>query len=72
MTDDEPMSVTVGVDMKVNLGNYESASASLFLSKVPVGASEKDIEDALDTAKVTFNLMKERLYEQATQLRKGR
>lgn len=69
---DEEMTVTVGVDMKVNLGDYESASASLFLSKVPVGATEEDIEKALDTAKVTFNLMKERLYEQVTQLRKGR
>lgn len=59
--------VTVG--MKVNLGNYESADASLCLSGIEPGMSEAEISELLDTATVSFKLIKTRLLRHVAELR---
>ncbi len=59
----EDIRISIGMDMKVNLGAYESASVSLYLSGVHIDAEPADIEAALDTAKITFDQMRDRLRE---------
>lgn len=63
-TTSEVIKVCVSVDQKVNLGNYESAAVSVVLSNVPTGASEAEIDAALDTAKIMFSKIADRVREQ--------
>lgn len=70
LTAEEPRErVAVTMGLKVNLGNYESADASICLSGVPVGASDALIEEMLDTSKVVFGKLKGRLLSQVNALR---
>jgi len=55
--------VTVTMEQKVNLGNYESASVGLILSGVPMGANEAYIDEMLDTGKIAYDRMRLRLKE---------
>lgn len=64
--------VCVTVGMKANLGNYESADASICLSGVPANASDGEIDEMLDTAKVVFSKIKTRLLEKIGELREDR
>lgn len=61
--------VTVAVDMKVNLGNYESASVGLILSQLPAGATEQDIDALLDTGRLAYDMMRERLKSKVAETR---
>ena len=65
MTDHDGIRVSISLSRKVNLGNYESADAFISLSDVPVGATEEEIEDALDTGRLVWERMKPRLIAQA-------
>lgn len=67
MPDDRRICVTVG--MKANLGNYESADASICLSGLPVGATDAEIEEALDTAKVVFGKIAGKLRAKVAEIR---
>lgn len=67
---DEPR-VSVSVEMKVNLGNYESAGASLHIGNLKADTSPEEIEQLLDTGKVAYDLMKVRLMAKVNDL-KGR
>lgn len=69
MNGDDGIRVAISVDLKVNLGNYESAAAFVSLSNIPVGASESDIEAALDTGKLAWSLIRDRAMVQAQELR---
>ncbi|HRI06486.1 MAG TPA: hypothetical protein PKW35_01650 [Nannocystaceae bacterium] len=71
MTEHEGIRVSISLSRKVNLGNYESADAFISLSDVPVGATEEEIEDALDTGRLVWERMKPRLTAQARELREG-
>ena len=71
MTDHDGIRVSISLSRKVNLGNYESADAFISLSDVPVGATEEEIEDALDTGRLVWERMKPRLTAQARELREG-
>lgn len=62
--------VTVG--MKANLGNYESADASICLSGLEPGMSEAQIGELLDTTHVAFKLIKTRLLAKVGELRDER
>lgn len=61
--------VTVSMEMKLNLGNYESAGVGLVLSGVPVGADEALIDEMLDTGKIVYDKMKIRLREKIAEVR---
>jgi hypothetical protein len=62
----------VSVGMKINLGNYESADASMWLSGIPVGATAAEIDAMIETAEVSFERLKPRLQALAQQIREGR
>ena len=66
---DSPPKVTMSVGMKVNLGNYESADVSIILSQVPVGATAEEVDEMLDTGRIVFERMRERLKEKVRNLR---
>jgi len=57
---DEPK-VAVSVEMKLNLGNYESAGASCMLSGLRADTTMAELDQLLETAHITFDLIKERL-----------
>ena len=57
---DEPR-VTIAIDQKLNMGNYESASVGIILSSLPVGVTEAEIEALLDTGRLAYDKMVERL-----------
>jgi hypothetical protein len=67
---DEPR-IAVTIDRKINLGNYESASVGIVLSGVPVGASVEEIDAMLDTGRIMYDRMRERLQEKVAAERKG-
>ena len=68
---DDPIKVSVSASQKVNLGNYESADVFFSLSNIPSGATEKQIEAALETAELTFNYVKEVVRGKAATIRKN-
>jgi len=65
----DPRRICVTVGMKVNLGNYESADASVCLSGVPVGASDETIDEMLGTSKIVFRKIATQLQEKLAGLR---
>jgi hypothetical protein len=69
MSDVDEPKIAVSMEMKVNLGNYESAGASIVLSGLRQGATEEEIEALLDTGKVAWLLMRERLVVKVAELR---
>ena len=66
------MTVTLSVARKVNLGNYESADVFMSINNVPIGATEEDIEAALVTGKITFDVLKVAVTDKARDLRSER
>ena len=69
MTEEAQPKITISMDMKVNLGNYESASVGLILSQLPVGATLEEIEALLDTGKLAYERMRERLKAKVAEVR---
>ena len=57
---DEPR-ISISIDQKVNLGNYESASVGIILSSLPIGVTEAEIEALLDTGRLAYDKMCTRL-----------
>jgi len=72
MTVENGPRVTVSVEMKVNLGNYESAGVGIILSGIVAGTSEQEIASLLDTGKIMYDKMRERLKEKVADTRAGR
>lgn len=68
MDNSEPK-ITVSIDMKVNLGNYESASVGIILSQLPAGATEDEIDTLLDTGQLAYDRMRERLKDKVLETR---
>ena len=71
MEESQAPTVSVSVSMKVNLGNYESADAFVSLSGLREGAPLEEIEALLDTGKLAWGAMTERLMAKANALRTG-
>lgn len=61
--------LSVSLEQKINTGNYESASVHLSLSQIPVGATEADIFEMLETQKIAYDVLREELLERAKGVR---
>ena len=70
-TSPEPR-IAVSVDMKLNLGNYESLGGSCILSGITAGATGSEVRELLDTADMTFRLIRERLETKLNDVRAER
>jgi hypothetical protein len=66
---DQPR-VAVSIEQKINLGNYESAGVGIILSGVPPGATVEEIDEMLDTGRIMYDRMRERLKEKVAEARK--
>lgn len=62
---DDPIKVSVSAEQTVNLGNYESAKVFFSLSNIPSGATEEQIEAALETGELIFKYVKNEVGKQA-------
>lgn len=70
---DPGIRTTIIIGQKINLGGYSnSAEASIILSGVPSGATPEMIEEALDTGKIVYDKMRERLVARVEGIRKSR
>jgi hypothetical protein len=63
--------ISMSVSRKVNLGNYESGEVFLSLSDVPVGATQEQVEDALQTSKIVWDVLRADVNKKAVALREG-
>lgn len=67
-----PPRIAVSVEIKVSDGAYGSIGGSCHLSGITTDMTGKDIDELLDSAQMTFDLIRERLepaVEQAKQQR---
>lgn len=55
--------LSIGVDMKLNLGNYESLGGSMMLSGIRPGMNADEIGALLETGELTYEILRERLAE---------
>ena len=63
--------VTIAIDQKLNMGNYESASVGIILSSLPVDITEAEIDALLDTGRLAYGKMVERLAEKVAARREA-
>jgi hypothetical protein len=71
MTEEQKISGTLSVSMKVNLGNYESAEAFISINGINEDTTDGEILTLLDgKMKVTYDLLKVRIKERVINLRK--
>jgi len=63
--------VTIAIDQKLNMGNYESASVGIILSSLPVDVTEAEIEALLDTGRLAYDKMVERLAAKVAEKREA-
>ena len=68
MSDEEGLRVSVSVSRKVNLGNYSSADIFLAVSNIEVGATEAEIQEAIDTGEVGFILLEKAVNNKVLEL----
>ncbi len=64
--------VSTSLEMKINLGNYESASVFIAVSGLPVDATEADVEALLDTGRIAYDAIKRRLQLKVGELKAKR
>lgn len=69
MTEHSDIRVTLSLSRKVNLGNYESADVFMSLNNVSIGASEEEVEAALETGKIVFDVLRTEINAKAAVLR---
>lgn len=68
VTDTVPR-VTVSIERTVNLGNYENAKVFLSISNLMPDSSDEAIEEALETSRAAYGLLKARVKEQVAEIR---
>lgn len=69
--EENPIRICMSVSRKVNLGNYESGDVFLSLSDVPVGATSEQVEAALQTSKIVWDVLRAEVNKKAVALREG-
>ena len=67
---DEERHIAVSIERKINLGNYESAGVGIVLSGVMPGTPVEEIDEMLDTARIMFDRMRDRLQQKIAEARK--
>jgi hypothetical protein len=67
-TNGEP-TVSVSMGMKINLGSYESADVFCSVSGLHVGATEAEIDELLDTGRIAYERIREKLKERVSAVR---
>ncbi len=63
------LKLAVSVGMKVQFAKYQMAEGALHLSGISPGTTAEEIEEALDTGRVAYDLMKARLVAKLNGLR---
>lgn len=71
-TDGNQLRMTASVEMKVNLGNYESASAFISLQGIAPDTSVEEMETALETGKLAWGVLKNALQAKVVEMRAER
>ena len=56
-----PLKLAVSLSQKVNLGNYETADCSLFVSGITSFSTEEEIAELVEQGKLAYTLMAKRL-----------
>ena len=70
MTEEQKITGTMSVSMKVNLGNYESAECFISLNGINENTSDREILTLLDgKMKVSYDLLKYRIKERVIDMR---
>lgn len=54
---DKPPTVSVRIARKVGIVPYENVDVSIELAGIPVGATRQQVEDAMQTAELTFDVL---------------
>ncbi len=68
---EEGLHLSISYARKVNLGNYESADVFFAVTNIPVGASESEIAEALETGNAAFEQIRDHVIDQANAARVG-
>jgi len=70
--DDKPLSMTLSVSMRVNLGNYEHADAFMSISNVTQETTPEEMHALLDgPGRIAYEVLKEKLRPNIADLRQG-
>lgn len=64
--------LSVGVDMKINLGNYESMGGSVMLSGVEPGATADEVMEMLETGNLVYDILRDKLTAKLNAAKKER
>ena len=59
MSDD--VNVTVAIDRKISLGNYEMVNVYMAVANIEPGTSKKELEEALQTGELALQVIKEHM-----------
>lgn len=68
--DDDTPRVAVSIERTVNLGNYENVKVFMSVSNLLPDVSDEAIEDALETSRSAYALLKVRVKEEVAEIRK--
>jgi len=61
--------VAVSLSRKINLGGYESVDLFFSVSDLAVGATEAEIQEALETGEAAFQLLKRKVADKMREAR---
>mgnify|MGYP001619605791 CR=1 FL=1 len=71
MEEQGELKLAVSVGMKVQFAPFQMAEAALHLSGISPGTTAEEIEEALDTGRVAYDVMKARLVAKLNGLRES-